>query len=223
MKTLLNTKPLVAAVALAISTSSMAETMNPHDKDDDAQVTMSGTMTKIDGDEFVLNYRDGSITIELEDWERDAEDLNFKNGAEVTVFGEIDNDLFTDSTIEAEAIYIKSTGSYYYASDSEDAESYRNFLWSDSENYELSDMTLRGRVVSTDVDNGEFTIAVGEGEKVTVSIAALDHDVLKGEKRDPVDAGDWVRVAGRLDYEFFDGKLLRAKSVTTIFEDEDPA
>lgn len=223
MNTLMNPKPLVAALSLALSGTVMADTVNPYDEADDTQITMSGTMTDIDGDEFVLNYGDGSIAVELEDWGRDADDLGFNDGAEVTVFGEIDNDLFSASTIEAEAIYLKSSATYYYAAEDADEHSHKAYMWSGPDTYKLSDMTLRGRVVSTDVDDGKFTIAVGNGDEVTISTAALDYDPLKGELRNPVDTGDWVRVAGRLDFEFFEGKVLRAESVSTIYEDADPA
>ncbi|GAB5413709.1 MAG: hypothetical protein Cons2KO_13120 [Congregibacter sp.] len=223
MNTLMNPKPMAAAIALAISSTAMAGNVDPHEKADDTQITMSGTMTEIDGDEFVLNYGDGTITIELEDWKRDAEDLGFTDGAEVTVFGEIDNDLFTASTIEAEAIYFKPTSSYYYAKEDADQQTFMAFVWSEPDTYELSDMTLRGRVVSTEADDGKFTIAVGNGDEVTVSTASLDYNPLQVENGNPVDMGDYVRVGGRLDYEFFDGKVLKAESVSTIYEDYDPS
>lgn len=217
MKSVMNLKTVASAVTLAVCTAAIADSVvDPHDQDDDTQITLSGKMVKIDGDEFVLRYLGGSITVELEDWARDAEELGFKNNAEVTVYGEIDNDLFTASTIEAEAVYLKSNGRYFYAPDKISKPATRAYRWSEPTDDSLADMSIRGRVIATDREVGEFTIAVANGDEITVKLDELAYDPFDEVEGKEIEKGDWVRVAGRLDFEFFEGKVLHADAVNTF-------
>lgn len=49
------------------------------------------------------NYGNGSITVEMDDGDRDADAYSLDEGDNVTVYGMIDDDLFESATIEARA------------------------------------------------------------------------------------------------------------------------
>ena len=215
-------KYFATAISLSSAISATAATKELERRDDHAPVTLSGVLVSVDSDDFVLDYGSGSVTVDLSEWDRSAHDLLMEPGYEVTVFGEIDKHLFTSLTISADAIYLKDLGSYAYAKSTDVTNrGFVNYLWSEPDRYRASDMTVRGKVVGVDTADRSFTVAIGGGEEIQIETDLMEYDPTASGKRNPVDAGDWVRVSGRVDNEFFGGRVIRADAVTTVYEDAD--
>ncbi len=72
---------------------------------DDREISLTGYISAIEDDnEFVLNYESGTIDVETEGLNiTETNTLNI--GDRVTVYGEIDKDLFAEKELEANRIY----------------------------------------------------------------------------------------------------------------------
>lgn len=205
-------------ICLSISSPTRAQAVDPYAQPDESQAALSGTLSKIRGDDFWLDYGDGEIAIELVDWERGAQELGLREGLQVTVYGEIDTDFFTATSVEAQVVYVKHSNSYYYATGDEQLSlAYRKaHEWSEPNYYEISDMTLRGKVSSVSKDEGTFSVKMRDGNEITVETAGLNYDPLSSEMLKPIRKGDSVSVSGRIDYAFLKGKVLVADTVTAL-------
>jgi len=93
-----------------------APAQEPYEKPDDTWISISGVVETVTTDSFVLDYGDGTITVEMDDGDRDADGYKLVAGDAVTVNGKIDDDLFEQRTIEASSVYVEDIGTYFYAS-----------------------------------------------------------------------------------------------------------
>lgn len=93
-----------------------AQAINPYAQPDEAWISMSGTIGSVSVDTFTLDYGDGSIFVEMDDGDRDADGYQLIPGDKVTVTGRIDDDLFESTTIEASSVYLEKLGTTVHAS-----------------------------------------------------------------------------------------------------------
>jgi uncharacterized protein YdeI (BOF family) len=104
--------PFLAAPAAAGS----PRTEDPYSKQDESWISLSGEVESVARDSFVLDYRKGKVTVEMDDDDRDAEAYVLLRGDRVTVFGFVDADIFQERTIEASSVYVDEIGTWFYAS-----------------------------------------------------------------------------------------------------------
>ena len=95
---------------------------NPYLKPDEAWVSISGTAVSPTADSFVLDYGEWVITVEMDDWDWYGDTPAGIDGDKVTVYGQIDDDFFETTTIEASSVYVENRGTYYYASSDDEEE-----------------------------------------------------------------------------------------------------
>ena len=118
MKTL--TKTLIATATAALATSSLAagsgNDPRPYQQSDETWISMKGTVESVKPDSFILDYGMGSIIVEMDDWDWYAEGSALKKGDKVTVYGDVDDDIFEVTSIEANSVYVEGLNSFFFAS-----------------------------------------------------------------------------------------------------------
>lgn len=222
MKSVFMTKLLVpAAVGLAVASSAPANAAEPkpYQKADGSWISIDGTVVSPKAEHFMLDYGTGVITVEMDDWDDYGEAYALMDGDRVTVFGRVDDDLFEVASIEAGSVYVKSLNTFFHAS-AADEESYVipiTYVALESKPLDSSATTMNGTVKKVDRDEKEFVMDMA-GVEITVETDGLGYDPLDNLGFQQIDKGDKVSVTGKLDYEFFDGQVLKADFVTTVME-----
>jgi len=191
---------------------------NPYAKPNQADITITGDVISQVGDEFTLDYGEGIITVEMDDWDWHNEAAYINPGETVTVRGEIDDDLYQIKTIEADSVYVFERATYYYASDTDEEDSaYWTFSYYDPATApEGTWFGLSGTV--TKVTGSEFTLDTGYN-KMQIETAYLGYNPLDDVGYQQVDPGDRVYVTGDLDRNFFTKNEIDANSIITLAQD----
>jgi len=208
MKTTINTTlSILSAFALAASASAQ----DPYEKPDGSFISLSGTVTSSDADSFMLDYGEGMVLVEMDDWDWYGDAYGILPEDDVTVYGYVDDDLYETTSIEASSVYVKDIGTYYYASGAdEESTSLISTTWYDY-NY-----TVTGIVSS--VKGREFTVDTGT-RKVSVDTWQLGYNPLDDEGFLKVEKGDRVTVYGDLDLSLFDEREISAEAIVKLEAD----
>lgn len=193
---------------------------NPYTKPDNSLVTISGTVVDPGVELFELDYGQGTVTVEMDDWDSYGEARALMDGDVVTVYGRIDDNFFDSTSIEAGAVYVDGLNTYFYASsdDEEDLSYYTPNAWIAPASIVPNAMTLRGEVTSVAKEDRSFTVSIGN-ETVEVETDMLGYNPVDDKGFQQINSGDWVSVSGTLDYAFMDGQVMRAKSITTLYDE----
>ena len=203
----------IAGLLAAPAAVQATDVDNPYLKADDSWISISGTVDTVMPDRFVLDYGEGVITVEMDDWDNDADAYKVVKGDEVTVYGAIDDDLFETTTIEASSVYVDGLNTYFYASaaDEEDA-----FVTITTPVVHASTVA-QGTV--TDVSDDQFTVDAGIKDFV-VDVSTMSYDPLDDTGFQKIDVGDRVSVSGDMTEAFFDQRTLMAESVIELSHDD---
>lgn len=206
----------MTAIALVAGTAAAQE---PYLKPDDSWISISGTVASPTADSFTLDYGDGVITVEMDDWDTYGDAYGLLDGDDVTVYGRIDDDLYDLRTIEASSVYVDNLNTYFYASaaDEEDAVAW-TLPWTVSP-VVVSQTTMRGSVTAVSPDMGEFTLSVG-GVEMEVETERMTYNPVDDTGYQQIDVGDRVSVSGQIDNDFLEGRVFDAEVVVTL-EDAD--
>ncbi|HMB69874.1 MAG TPA: hypothetical protein VKU85_11200, partial [bacterium] len=146
------------ALALATVAPVLAGDKNPYAQPDDSWISLSGTVTDARADSFRLDYGDGVITVEMDDWDSYGDAYGLMDGDNVTVYGAIDDDLFETTTIEASSVYVESLNTYFYASAADEEGGFDHVYWPVVDPIVVSSLSLRGQVTEVDESAREFTV-----------------------------------------------------------------
>ncbi|WP_020400670.1 NirD/YgiW/YdeI family stress tolerance protein [Kordiimonas gwangyangensis] len=222
MKRNIVTLAMITAIAGA-SGAAIADDKNPYaDKfEDQSYISLTGTVSGTNGDNFMLDYGDGVITVEMDDWDWYDESQNILTGDRVTVRGEIDDGLYETRSIEASSVFVHSIATTYYANDADEEEilNLRSFAGYPDYPAAVPDgtwITVAGTV--TDMDGREFDIQTLNHE-IQVDTLSMAYNPLDDNGRQQVEVGDLVYVSGRLDKDFFEQNEIMANTVMTLAED----
>ena len=93
-----------------------AQAADPYTQPDDSWISVTGTVADTHDESFELDYGEGLITVEFDDWDWYNENAAILDGDRVTVYGAVDDDLYETRTIEAASVYVEGLNTYYYAS-----------------------------------------------------------------------------------------------------------
>jgi uncharacterized protein YdeI (BOF family) len=207
--------PLIAASAIAQDRGQQNEQPNPYMRADNTWISIDGTVETVLSNSFALDYGPGTITVEMDDSDRDAEGYNLRTGDQVRVSGRVDNELFARTTIEASSVYVENLGTYFFASSADEEDRALTNTWP----LQVSSTTLRGTV--KDVGEESFTVS-SPGGAIKVETDRLAYDPLDGAGYQRIESGDVVMVTGHMDTEFFDAQReLQARSVVVLHESDD--
>lgn len=185
---------------------------NPYLEPDGSWITLSGKVTSSSADSFKLDYGDGLVTVEMDDWNWYDADGKIIQGDRVTVYGEVDDDTFESAKIEASSVYVENLGTYFYAS-AADEESFEDYDMAPDVPIEIGDISLTGTI--SGVNGREFTIDTGL-QKMRVDTATMPYDPTDDEGYQQLDKGDTVTVTGNIEDDTFETRELMADSVITL-------
>lgn len=213
MKTL--TKTLIATATAALATSSLAaetsKAPRPYMQPDETWIGLNGTVESVKPDSFVLNYGSGNIIVEMDDWDWYAEGSALKKGDKVTVYGDVDDDLFEVTSIEANSVYVEGLNSFFFASANDEESAWRTATFVPS-----AQTTIQGTVQG--VKNREVTLDTGEGA-LTINTLTMSYNPLDKDGFQQIEKGDRISVTGTMDPAFFGNREFNAKSIVTLSDD----
>lgn len=206
---------IIGLFALALGTTVYAANKDPYEMANNSYVNLGGEVISQTGRSFLLDYGDGVITVEMDDYDLNNEAEMINPGEHVTVFGKIDDDLYEFNKIEAESVFVKDRSKFYYANDADEETTY-DWHISISDPLLLNTGTwvgVRGEV--SDINLTEFTIDNGF-RKIRIETSYLDYNPLDDFGYQQIDVGDKVYVTGNLDRNFFKKDEIEAKSIITL-------
>jgi uncharacterized protein YdeI (BOF family) len=203
----------VPALAVLLTASAAADEPNPYLKADDTWISISGTVDKVDADSFMLDYGDGTVRVEMDDGDRDADAYKLLKGDKVTVSGIIDDDFFETTKIEASSVFVENLGTTFYAS-AVDEESYEGLDPSAIPPVVVSRTVVRGTV--SKVNDDEFVIDTGS-QLLRVDVDEMSFDPLDDQGYLKIDEGDRVKVIGQMDTNLFEGRELEADTIVELY------
>ncbi|WP_018147552.1 hypothetical protein [Henriciella marina] len=187
---------------------------SPFLKTDDSFVTLTGEVTDSTMSSFMLDYGDGIIEVEMDDWDTWGEAYAIVDGQTVAVTGLIDNDFLETAHIEASSVYVADLNTVFYAS-AADEETLRSWsTYTPMPDYGNS-VTFSGIVTETMPLQGEFIIDTGYYDlEIDADTGSLGYDPLDDEGYPEISVGDWVSVTGEMDDPLFEEKELEASFIT---------
>lgn len=181
--------------------------------EDESWIRLNGEVAETEDTSFDLNYGPGMIEVDLEDWNWGEFANAVEVGDNVTVYGQIDDDFFESSELEATSLFVHDSGSYFARWGDPMLERHVD-LWFMGEPTKAGYTSVRGVVL--DVNENEFTIDMGEND-LTVDTDKMSYDPLDAQGRQDIDTGDYVSVTGTVEREFLEGRELEASSVVTLY------
>lgn len=207
-----------SAIALVITASALmtnaAVAKKLDDKSDGSWVSLKGSVVAREDNSLLLDYGENTITVELDDWEQSQEAARVLAGAQVTVYGEVDDDFYENRTIEAQSIYIEQTNTVLSGPSPHDDEGKQNehpytYYAGPSEH----DMEVTGFVTS--INGRTFTIDTGE-RKLKVNTAMMADNPMDETGFQQIKEGDWVRASGDVGMNTFEDREIMAESVVSL-------
>lgn len=207
-------------LALGICVSALAATpalaQFPKMQPDGSWVSISGTVVGPTDDEFTLDYGHGQISVEMDDWEWYEDSVPVLAGDIVTVYGEVEQHLFVDASIEADSVFVQGMGTYFYAAPPEDRPTFTVMDITPVTPVVVGNVSFTGTV--SEVSGREFTINTGARE-LTVDTVQMPYNPMDEEGLQKVEVGDVVSVAGNLGTDVIGDRELTADSVVIIQDD----
>jgi uncharacterized protein YdeI (BOF family) len=201
----------IAACMLIVGASAPALAADPYMMPDATWISLSGTVEQVEPDRFTLDYGEGTVTVEMDDGDRDADAYQLMEGDKVNVSGRVDDDLFETTTIEASSVYVENLGTTFFASSIDEEGPY---TWISITTPIVASATVVEGTV-TEVDDEEFSVAAGLRE-IRVDVSEMLYNPLDDEGYQQLGIGDRVRVTGQMEDTFFEGRELMADSVVTL-------
>lgn len=186
-------------------------------KDDGDWIKLSGTVVSSTNDAFVLDYGEGLITVEMDDWDWYEEGWSIINGDKVIVNGRIDDDLMEKRTIEAASVFVKGLNTYYFADPAD--EEVDQFVISYSSPPAILDgnwMSVSGTVKN--IEDRTFMLNTGKG-KIRVDTRTMNYNPLDDVGYQIIIPGDRVSVSGKLDLDLFEKQEIEASTIITLKKD----
>ncbi|MDB2414820.1 hypothetical protein N9W34_03520 [Rickettsiales bacterium] len=207
-----------AIVGAMLFTSANAEAANPFKLKytNNDWINVTGKIKDISSDQFTLDFDDGMITVEMDDWDGYDEAQLLKKGETVTVSGEIDHDLYESKKIEASTVYSHDRTTYFYASSEDEEDGYYYSYYSyPAEIPDGTWMNVSGVVKK--IHDRELILQTSAGD-IVVDTKTMSYNPLDDSGFVQVDVGDKVYVSGEFDVNFFDKNEIDASSIATVVE-----
>lgn len=205
------------ASAMAQAPSEKNDKPNPYLMSDETWISISGTAVDVQPASFTLDYGEGTVLVEMDDWDWYGDAAGILDGDKVTVYGRIDDDFYELTSIEASSVYVESLGTYFYAS-SDDEEGYEGYYdyWVSYTPILVGRTVVRGTV--TGVTGREFTVDNGL-RKMKVDTIMMSYNPMDDKGYQQIDVGDYVSVSGKMDYDFWEKRELMADTIITLWDD----
>lgn len=207
----ISTVKTACALAIAAVFAMPAHADNIKNKTDGSWVALNGQVIAHTPSQFTLDYGEGTILVETDDWDSLGDGWGINEGDKVTVYGAVDDGFYQSKRIEAGSVYIKDSNTMISAPSSADEElmpvTYTYF--SVPADYDLQ---VAGTVTS--VSDRNFTIDTGK-RKLTIDTLDMGYNPLDNIGVQQIIKGDFVSVSGDLNTSMFDDALITAKSIVS--------
>ncbi len=194
------------------------EKMDPYTMADRTWISLSGTAVDTKHEQFTLDYGEGVVLVEMDDWDWYDESAPIMEGDKVRVYGLIDDDLFERTSIEASSVYVENMGTYFYANPADEESLEYHDYWIDPSPITIGLTTIRGTV--SQIDGREFTIKYG-ASKLTVDTSSMAYNPLDDLGFQKIEKGDYISVTGHMDFNFWDKNEFMADTIITLDDDSD--
>lgn len=183
---------------------------SPEKATDESWISLSGKVVSTTPTYFTLDYGDGEIGVEMDDFDFYGEGRALMTGDRVVVRGRVDHDAFEKKTIEAASVFVRGLQTHFYASpvDEEDFAA-----WTISHPIMVGEVEVTGEVTST--TGREFTVAADDAA-VQVDTIRLGYDPMDDEGFQKIEVGDRVKVGGDIDTSLFDDTELSADWIVKL-------
>ncbi|WP_347330921.1 DUF5666 domain-containing protein [Marinimicrobium locisalis] len=196
--------------AAAAITLPLPATADAKDEPDGSWVSLSGKVASYTPEAFELDYGEGTITVETDDWDSLGDGWAISEGDSVTVYGRVDDGFYQNSKIEAGSIYIEDLDTMVTAPTPVDEEEVLPVTYTYLSVPADFDLQVAGTVTS--ISGREFTVDTGES-KVSVDTLQMDYNSLDDVGVVQVEKGDFVSVSGDLDPGVFDENEISAETI----------
>ena len=145
--------PSIAEIASSAQSSTQDQDKpNPYAMADESWISLSGQAVNTRVGVFTLDYGEGTVRVEMDDWDWYDANTDMLEGDKVTVYGRVDDDLFELTKIEASSVYVEDLGTYFYGDASAaDEESDAYWIDYDYDPIVVGRTTLRGTVTNVSV------------------------------------------------------------------------
>ena len=177
---------------------------------DRSWVRLDGTIVRTMQSSFELDFGDGVITVEMDDWDWRNEAKPLRANDKVIVYGRIDEDLHRRKAVEAAGVYVERLGTTFFA-DAADEEAVG--LWPQTD-IQLGTIAVNGRIAS--ISGTLVELDTGASGKVTIDVSQLGYNALDDEGFQQLDVGDRIGVIGRLQSAYFAANSLVAERVVSL-------
>ena len=203
---------LIILYAITILMASTVAAKDPYTARNNSWISLNGTVAAATPSSFELDYGSGLVRVEMDGWDWYATSHPILEGDRVTVYGRVDDDLYEMATIEASSVYVKDLNTYFYANDVDEEDV---TLPSDSVGLNAG-LHIQGTVV--DINGREFILDTGS-KKIRIDTLEMPYNPLDQKGYQRLKKGDFVKVTGDLDVDFFERVEIMADTVTTLFKD----
>lgn len=214
MKTTSRIRGVIVTLALVFAPVLLpAAEENPYMLPDETWISISGTAVETTAEAFILDYGEGLVTVEMGELDWYQKDFRVIEGDKVTVYGEIDDDFYDTTTIEADSVYDEDLNQYFY-NFAEENEYQRGYdYWVDGGDIQPGRATVRGTVRS--IQGRELTIDTGP-RMLTVDTITIPYNPLDDKGYTKVEKGDYVSVTGSMGEDFWDERELKADAIVVL-------
>jgi hypothetical protein len=204
----------LASALITLPTATTAEQeKSPYLTPEGSWLSLSGTVTRTSAEAFMLDYGNGLVTVEMDQWDWYKDNRSALQGGEVTVYGKVDESTFAGATLKARSIYVEDLGTYFYGS-ARDGDSVNDLDVAPV--IDLGNLVITGRV--TDINRREFSIDSGPRE-MTVDTAGMSYNPMDTEGFQQIETGDLVTVTGNIEADTFEKTEIMADTIVTFEED----
>ena len=186
-----------------LSYSASPAQIDPHLQPDNTLLSLQGTAQKVTDNDLMLDFGDGMIRVETDRLE--SESSNISDGDKIIVYGEVDDDLFESTALEANVLYIKNSNITLTRSGMSPNVS--------ASQYNDDDMSLTGTI--TNINGDKFTID-NDKRSVTVDTSELGYNPFDDEGSQKLNKGDRVTVTGDADDDTWKNRTLNAETITSM-------
>ncbi|MCU7555469.1 NirD/YgiW/YdeI family stress tolerance protein [Alteromonas sp. ASW11-19] len=203
---------LFSAQAVAADGNLLKDKSDLSEWEDNTWLTVSGQIKEVGDDSFVLRSGDDRLTVEFEDGDDDEDAQMFNVGDKVTVSGEVDENLFLDTSLEASSVFVHDWNTTFVA-ETTDNELKDRFIATATVPSDLDDMTLIGSVSSV---NGETIQLTTSGVTIDVDVSELPGNPLSDDGYLHIQEGDRVKVDASIESAFYNESMVVAEALIRL-------
>jgi hypothetical protein len=197
----------VIVLAFLLGFAAIAAAQNPYTAKHPSWISLAGRIDSVGEDAFRLDSDAGALQVELEGWGWLESALPLRHGERVIVHGRIDEELFEERRLRADAIYLPEQDAHYYAGDTSDLSGHLAFPFLRT-GEEANWVTVTGTVER--VGRSRFSLDAGGAELV------VETNRLRAPIADRLAPGDRVSVHAEPARGLFEKRRLRAASVAKL-------